>query len=106
MIEELSNRDEEFNREQNIKKGWEISLKYSKLLEKKKSSSNIDNIILNMYELFKNDLRSLNLDISSKKKYNRCWITLINTCNNLKNNIDIIRNALCQFNYTIHINAI
>ena len=100
------NRTIEFTRQQNIKKGWEISLKYSKLLEKKKSSSNIDNIILNMYELFKNDLKSNNLDLSSKKKYNRCWITLINTCNNPKNNIDIIRNALLLLNYTNQINVI
>ena len=106
MNKELSNRDKEFNREQNIKKGWKISLKYSKLLEKKKSSSHIDTIILNIYELFKNDLKSNKLDLSSKKKYNRCWITLVNTCNNPKNNIDIIRNALLLFNYVIHLNTI
>ena len=106
MIEELSNRDIEYNREQNIKKGWKISNKYSKILEKKKESSSIDIIILNMYEQFKNDLKSNKLDNTNKKKYNRCWITLVNTCNNPKNNIEVIRNALHIFNYTIHINYI
>ena len=57
MDEELSNRDIEYNRYQNIKKGWQISNKYSKILEKNKDSSSIDTIILNMYEQFKNDLK-------------------------------------------------
>ena len=70
MDEELSNRDIEYNRTQNIKKGWQISKKYSKILEKKKESSSIDTIILNMYEQFRNDLKSNKLDASNKKKYN------------------------------------
>ena len=106
MDEELSNRDKEYNRKQNIKKGWQISKKYSKILEKKKDSSSIGIIILNMYEKFKNDLKSNHLDNTNKKKYNRCWITLVNTCNNPKNNVEVIRNALHIFNYTIHINVI
>ena len=106
MDEELSNRDIEYNRKLNIKKGWKISNKYSKILEKNKESSSIDTIILNMYEQFRNDLKSDKLDNTNKKKYNRCWITLVNTCNNPKNNIDIIRNALLLFNYVIHLNTI
>ena len=106
MDEELSNRDIELNRKQIIKKGWQISKKYSKILEKKKDSISIGIIILNMHERFKNDLKSNKLDNTNKKKYNRCWITLVNTCNNPKNNIEVIRNALHIFNYTIKINTI
>jgi len=100
---ELSNRDKEYNRGQQIKKGWKISNRYSKILEKNKVSSSIDIIILNTHKQFMNDLKSNNLDKSSKQKYIRGWITLVNTCNNPKNNIHVIRNALSVFNYTNHL---
>jgi len=103
---ELSNRDKEYIRDQQIKKGWKISNRYSKILEKNKASSSIDIIILNTHKQFMNDLKSNNLDKSNKQKYIRCWSTLVNTCNNPKNNIDVVRNALSIFNYTNHLKNI
>ena len=106
MVKELSNRGIEYNRDQQIKKGWKISNRYSKILEKNKTSSSIDTIILNTHKQFINDLKSNKLDKSSRQIYIRCWITLVNTCTNSKNNIDVVRNALSIFNYTNHINVI
>ena len=97
------NRTLEFERGDNIYKGWIISKKYADILLNNKNNKNIHNILHSMYGKYLCDLRSNHLNNTNRMKYNRAWQTLLNTFKNYKSD-SIVRNAVSQFHYTCHIN--
>jgi hypothetical protein len=97
------NRALEFERMDNIHKGWIISNKYADILVNNKNNKNLQDILHSVYGKYLCDLNSNHLDITNCMKYNRAWQTLLNTFKNYKND-SIVRNAVSQFHYTCHIN--
>ena len=82
---------------------WNIMHKYSKLFEKNIRKNNLDIIVINSYKEYINECNSNN-HIVSNQKNNRIWNTLINTCNNSKNNMKTIKEAINIFIHSININ--
>ena len=93
----------ELNRKLKLQDNWNIMHKYSKLFEKNIRKNNLDTIVVNSYNEYLNECKSNNHDVSNQKN-NRIWNTLINTCNNSKNNMKIIRGATNIFIHSININ--
>jgi hypothetical protein len=99
----IMKRGLEFERSDNIHKGWIISKKYAEILLNNKNNKNIHSILHSSYGEYLSDLRSNHLDMTNCMKYNRAWQTLLNTFKNCKSD-SIVRNAVSQFHYTCHIN--
>lgn len=97
------NRALEFERRDNIQKGWIISKKYADILLNNKNNKNLNDILHSVYGNMLNDLNSNHLDTTNRMKYIRAWQTLLYTFKNYKSN-SIVRNAVNQFYYTCHIN--
>ena len=97
------NRTLEFERGDNIYKGWIISKKYADILLNNKNSKNLHIILHNIYGKYLCDLCSNHLNTTNRMKYNRAWQILLNTFKNYKSD-SIVRNAVSQFHYTCHIN--
>jgi len=100
------NRKIELERNYNLKRGWNISHKYSSIL-----LSNLEKIdlekIMSIYGAFITELKSQKLE-HKNKKYIDCWKTMINTYNNSFKtqyvNKKKIRLGIKQLNYTTHLN--
>jgi len=90
----------------NLKKGWNISHKYSTILLDNLEKINLEKIE-SIYGTFITHLKSQNLDYTNKK-YINCWKTMINTYNNAFKtqyiNEKKIRLSIKQLNYVTHIN--
>ena len=99
----MKNRQLEYERRTNIKKGWKISLKYANILDNNISNDDISNIIYSIEGQFMRELQSNQLRTDSRVKYMRCWETMLNTNYNNKSDAHI-RNAIKQLQYTSHIN--
>jgi len=94
----------ELNRKLKLQNSWNITHKYSKMFEKNIKKDNLCLIILNSYKEYENECKSNNHDITNRLKNNRIWHTLINTCNNPKNNMKTIRESTNVFIHSININ--
>lgn len=101
------NRKIEIERNYNLKRGWNISHKYSSILIDNLEKIDIDKI-MSIYGIFITELKSQKLEYNNKK-YINCWETMINTYNNaLKEqhiNIKKMRLGIKQLNYTTHLNT-
>jgi len=86
------------------KLAWNICNKHSININNIVNKNNKSLLVENIYKKYLLELKSNNLNITNKKKYINCWITLINTINNNKNSDKIKRNALIQLNYVSEIN--
>ena len=83
---------------------WNITHKYSNIFQKNIDIKNLCLIVLNSYKEYENECKSNNHDITNRLKNNRIWHTLINTCNNPKNDMKTIRGATNVFIHSININ--
>ena len=97
------NRALEFERRDNIHKGWIISKKYADILVNNKNNKNLQDILHSVYGEYLCDLHSNHLNNTNRMKYNRAWQTLLNTFKHCKSD-SIVKNAISQFYYTCHIN--
>ena len=101
------NRKIEIERNYNLKRGWNVSHKYSSILLDNLEKIDIDKI-MSIYGIFITELKSQKLQ-HKNKKYIHCWETMINTYNNAfkKQHINIkkIRLGIKQLNYTTHLNT-
>ena len=93
----------ELNRKLKLQDCWNITHKYCKIFKKNIRKENLCLIILNSYKEYLNECKSNNHNVTNQKN-NRIWNTLINTCNNSKNNMKIIRGATNIFIHSININ--
>ena len=72
------NRDSEYVRQYNVKKAWNSSLKYSKLLLKK--INNNDMIYYNdIHRQYITELKSNKISLLKSNKYIRIWNNFLNT---------------------------
>jgi len=100
----MKNRQLEYERREDIKNGWKISLKYANILNDNISNDILDdNIIYSIEGYFIKELKSNKLRTDNRMKYMRCWETMINTNTNNKST-QHIRNAIRHLQYTSHIN--
>jgi len=88
----------------NYKHGFKVSHKHSCNLVRNINSRHLKDIINSVYGLYLNDIKSNNLNATNKMKYNRGWITLVNTMNNPKNNMKVLRLAVDNLHYMNCIN--
>ena len=95
---------DELNRKLKLQDCWNITHKYCKIFEKNMKKENLCLIVLNSYKEYENECKSNNLDVSKRLKNNRIWHTLINTCNNPKNDMKTIRESTNVFIHCININ--
>ena len=102
MEVEYNNHYLEYKRKIDIKNGWKITHKHSKILLNNITKNNLSDIIDNIYITFLTELNSKKLRTDKKVKYMRCWETLMNTNNNYKSH-QIICNAVRQLHYTSYI---
>ena len=98
------NREKELIMFNDYKKGFKISHKHSKNLVKNIESPHLKNIILSVYGSYQRDIKSNHLNLTNKMKFNRGWITLLNTMNNPKNNAKVLRSAVNLLHYMNCIN--
>ena len=80
---------------------WEITHKYSKLLEKNIDKKNLPQLIINAYNSYIQECKSNKYTTKNDVKHNRIWNTLLNTCNN---NTSDIKRATHIFIHCININ--
>ena len=99
----MNNRQLEYERRTDIKKGWKISLKYANILDNNISNDDISNIIYSIEGQFMRELQSNQLRTDNRMKYMRCWETMLNTTYNNKSD-DHITNSIKQLQYTSYIN--
>ena len=94
----------ELQRKLNLQDMWEISHKYSKLLEKNIDKKNLPQLIINAYNSYIQECKSNKYTTKNDVKHNRIWNTLINTCKNPKNDMKTIRGDTNVFIHSININ--
>ena len=94
----------ELNRKLKLQDCWNITHKYCKIFKKNIRKENLCLIILNSYKEYLNECKSNNHDVTNRLKNNRIWYTLINSCNNSKNNTKTIKDATNVFIHCININ--
>ena len=95
---------DELNRKSKLNDIWNITHKYSNIFQKNIDKKNLCLIVLNSYKEYENECKSNNHDITNRLKNNRIWHTLINTCNNPKNDMKTIRGATNVFIHCINTN--
>lgn len=91
----------ELQRKLNLQDMWEITYKYSKLLEKNIDKKNLPQLIINAYNSYIQECKSNKYTTKNDVKHNRIWNTLLNTCNN---NTSDIKRATHIFIHCININ--
>ena len=91
----------ELHRKLNLQDMWEITHKYSKLLEKNIDKKNLSQLIINAYNSYIQECKSNKYTTKNDVKHNRIWNTLINTCHN---NSSDIKRATHIFIHSININ--
>ena len=100
-------RFNEYERIRKLKKGWNISHKYSTILLNNLEKVDLK-MIMSIYGSFITHLKSQNINHKDKEKYIECWKTMINTYNNSFKTqyIDYkkINTSIKQLNYVTHIN--
>ena len=100
-------RFNEYERIRKLKKGWNISHKYSTILLNNLEKVDLK-MIMSIYGSFITHLKSQKINYKDKEKYIECWKTMINTYNNSFKSqyIDYkkINTSIKQLNYVTHIN--
>ena len=87
------NQIKEVIRKQKLQKAWNITYKYSVLLNKNKNKNNIELIINDIYLKYLSELKSNKLSVLLKQKYIRIWNNLI-TSKNKKSYLNLFTNSV------------
>ena len=91
----------EFNRYDDYKQAWKISLKYAGVLHDNINKSNVLDTVPSIYFQYMQSLRSNGLiNIRNKNNHISVWLTLYNTCLSSKLSDDFKRFSIKQLYYT------
>ena len=101
VINKTQRQQNEYERFNNIKSTWKISLDYSRLLYNNLNKRDVLFMVDNIYNQYIQSLRSNRLtNIKNKNNHIEVWNTMLNTCNNSKHSVDFKKFCIKQLYYT------
>jgi len=100
-INKTQRKINEYDRYNDIKSSWKISINYSRILYSNINKRDILFMVDNIHNQYIQTLRSNRLiNLKHKNNHIEVWNTMLNTCNNSKLSDDFKKGSIKQLYYT------